>query len=280
LEVLPLHFERDMLPCVDVSIGSQPVRLHIDLGANQVTVAIKPSVLKRLAVQPLARQGTSMDAMGRVYRENYFIIPSLVLGRLVLTGLTGQEEVRLNASGQGAPGEGIIGNEVLNRFHVLLDYPAGRMELYARQAYPADLGLDHWAKIPFIVKKGIGILLRGKLGADGKTLLFCLDTGCGFRAGKESLGLIKPGVLPAQASSRLEQGRMLTMATPHFYLESTDLGPMKFLVYPFQQPPVDGILGHSLFARNRVFIDFERSLLFLERSPASGPEVGPLAAGE
>ena len=132
-----------------------------------------------------------------------------------------------------------------------------------KNSYPDELHLDSWNKLSFS-HNHIGIVLKGRLGEKGKQLQFCLDSGFAAVNQGKSYGMIRPRYV--SKSDLIKQDGNKYTATTHFYLDGMDLGPMEFMVSNFKQPPVAGFIGHNVFIHYRVFIDFDRELLYLKEA--------------
>ncbi len=255
-ETLSITFDHQygFLPVVEMKIRNKTAHLIVDTGADWVTLGLKPSVLESLDEKYSIRGKKSVDVFGKKYQEKCFNIPSAKLGNLELSNLTASEELR-----SFVPEDGIIGNGLLKRFHILFDYPASKVVLYSKCSYPQELDLAGWMKVPFIHNK-IGILIEGKLGKGGKKLKFCFDSGYSAAIERDkSVGMIQP-----QHAGLALKG-ITYIQTEHFYLGDSDLGPMGFMVHENKQPPVSGFIGHNILANYQVFIDFDKGFLFLKR---------------
>lgn len=255
---LPLSMTPSGIPIVEMNIGSKIVHLLVDTGADWVTLSLKPSILETLGDCYYFKSKKSKDIFGKTYREKCFIIPSASLGDLELSQLIANEELR-----SFVPEDGIIGNGLLQQFYCLINYPAAEMILYSKDSYPAELDLASWSKLSF-THNNIGIVLKGRLGENGKQLKFCLDSGCAAIYQGKSYGIIRPRYVPK--SDRITQEENMSTATEQFYLDGTDLGPMEFMVSDFKQPPVAGFIGHNIFIHYQVFIDFDKQVLYLKEA--------------
>jgi hypothetical protein len=254
-KTIPLAVEKGM-PYLQVKIGGQVLRLALDTGANLVSLAIKPAALHAITVDYTTAIAKNLDVAGKVYNSKTFTIPSVQMGDLDLINVTASEELR-----DTPDCDGIIGNLLLEPFHVLIDYPNGRLVLYPKATYPAELNLAQWLKLAF-AHENIGIICKGKLGPTAKELRFCLDTGVICLNEGKSYGLLKPQVAVETAPAVTAGAE--TKLTDHFYLDGIDLGSMNFYLYNFAQPPVDGFLGHNFLVNHQVLIDFERQILYVK----------------
>lgn len=250
--------EKIKIPIVEVKIGDETLRLALDTGADQVTLAIEPDSVKRLTVNFLENREHSMDVYGEKYEARSFIIPSVRIGDLQFTKMKANEELRVCAVND----DGIIGNQVLANFHVYLDYQDSEMILYPNTTTPDCLNSGDWIKIPFVREK-IGIIILGNLPGISKTMRFCLDTGAFCDINGKSMGMIRSQSVKGIELKEAEQYQYFT--TDGFKVGNVNLGSMDFLAYPFEQPEVDGFLGHNLLKDYKVIIDFTDDFLYLKR---------------
>lgn len=253
-EEIPISFVSGGLPTVEVKVHNQTYRLLLDTGADSVTIAFVPSALERLNPTYLEAQKRSLDVYGNLYQERTFILSQMEIGNLKIANLIGSEELR-----GFVPCDGIIGNRFLKQFNVYIDYQNLKVRLYPQNTYPGELALDEWQKVSF-EHNNIGIIVSGRLGRNKKEIKLCLDTGmCAFQNGR-TYGLLRPQNMPGLFNKRK------TYETKSFYMDGIDFGSMDFIAANFEQPPVDGFLGHNFFSRYKVFIDFNQEILYVKRN--------------
>jgi predicted aspartyl protease len=172
--VLPFTFSKK-LPVVIVKIQGKNVNLIVDTGAPNVTIALKPSVLKDINVRYLENKNQSLDVYGQAHEEIVYEIPKLTIGKLKLVNLIAREELR-----NFVPADGIIGNRVLKEFYLLFDYKESKVTFFSKGKYPLELNLDQWQKVHFEYDdydKKVGIILIAQIAELKRDLKLCLDSG-------------------------------------------------------------------------------------------------------
>lgn len=251
---IPISFVSKGFPTVEVKINNQTYHLILDTGADSVAMAFVPSALERLNPTYLTDQRKSLDVHGNPYQERTFKLPQTMIGDLKIANLIGNEELR-----SFIPCDGIIGNQFLKHFNVYIDYQSLKVFLYPQSTYPSELELDKWQKVSF-EHNNIGIIVSGRFARNKKELKLCLDSGMCLIQNGRTYGLLKPRKMPGLFIKRK------TYETKAFYIDGIDFGPMDFMAFDFEQPPVDGFLGHNFFSRYLVFIDFNQEVLFVKRN--------------
>ena len=115
------------LPEVELRVDGTPVRVLIDTGAY-TGIALRPAL-----VPPSARfagQRRFRDARGQSHEAREFSLDRLELAGLVERDVHGQELV--HAPDFAPPNrDGYVGRELLSRWRLLFDVPAGRLQLHA-----------------------------------------------------------------------------------------------------------------------------------------------------
>ena len=252
-EEIPLSFVSGGLPIVEVNIEDKIYHLVLDTGADSITMAFTPAALKSISTQYIDSRKKSVDISGKIYQKRQFKIPSLSIGKIKISNLIAEEELR-----NFVPSDGIVGNQFLKHFNIYFDYQNLKVVLYSKDAYPQEFDLKKWQEIPFEHNE-IGIILRGKFSHNKKELMFCLDTAmCSIINGK-SHGLLRPQKIPRLFNKKK------AYEVDSFYIEGIDFGPMSFMTLDFKEPPIDGFLGHNFFSCYKVFIDFDRKVLFIKK---------------
>lgn len=252
--VLPLTFING-LPIVEVKIQEKNLKLILDTGADRATFKIIPKSLKDITVNYIENDRTSLDVFGKSYNERYFMISTLQMGKMKFLDFIAGEELRdFLPSGV----DGIIGNNFLKEFYVLIDYKKANLILYPKTSHPKNLGLKKWKTIDF-EHNNIGIVLTAKIDAFDRELKFCLDSGLGSNRKDNKFGLLRSCsllILAEKNNSFLEYD--------HVQINGIDLGRTTFWVVEYKEPPVDGFFGDNFFSKYKVFIDFDNEKLFVK----------------
>lgn len=210
---LDIRFElRDGLPLIHADIDGRPARLLLDTG------------------------GGAMLALRRNWLPVTPDAPSWEVQRLTLDGhdIAGPLQARTWPKAQPPQGvDGYLGWGWLRRHRLLIDYPAGRLQLLASE--PAPLPPACGAESGSFEMLGSLPVLRLQTAEGSPDLVLGLDTGA-------SRNVVAPETLPLLASGLSLAGRPLRA------------GP--FVGAPLQLPaPLRGFLGQDFFARHRVCLD-------------------------
>jgi len=251
-ETIPIIFANGC-PIIEVNIDGQLFHLLIDTGAEDATVKLTPSTLKKILVTTRSGEEQTFDYNGKTYQNMRFIISSLKIGKLEFRNLNGIEELR-----SGIKEDGIIGNQLLKNFNVMFDYKAETMILYPLNSYPDEISNNNWIKINAL-HNNIGIILICKTELTEKELKFCLDTGVGSIENGKTYGIIKPNAFD---KTKANGG---TVDVQKFIVDRNNLAPFDFKFIEFKVSSIDGFLGNNFFAKYKVLIDFNQNLLYLKK---------------
>ena len=157
-------------PFIEVSIdGRGPFNFMIDTGG---TLQLSSTAIAALGLKT-AGHGSDSDIDGNAHMVDFVKLPDLQIGEAHIHGLYG-EEVDLNgqSSGGAKPLDGIIGNELLDRFVTTFDYSHHSLTL-ALGAPPA-LAEDTRFDIPFALDHTFPVT-GGQI--NGVAAQFWIDTG-------------------------------------------------------------------------------------------------------
>jgi hypothetical protein len=202
----PITFEQG-IPVVSATVvtdrGSEvPVRLLVDTGSNLVLLLRAASHPDLRAPKRLIRPvgGVLGEGMNGSMRGSVGRVGRLKLGPLVLddvlTSLVDEADVAA-AFGQGI--DGMIGNEMLQRFTVVFDYAGGRMFLKPRQQLARPFDFDMAGLVLQARRDGLFSILdvivgspAARVGVTGGDLLIAID-GRDVRSlgSEQTLGLLR-----------------------------------------------------------------------------------------
>lgn len=260
---IPLRFERGM-PYLTIQAQGKEIELDLDTGANMVTFGLTGKDLEGMNYKEVGGPvGTVMIYGSATYRR--FVLPEARLGSLVYRGVLCDKALTF------APRRarrGHMGITLLRDFGVLLDYRASKMTLYRRGLAPA--GLDAWQRVPFATSANL-VLLRGKLKGSPQELGFILDTGAiGINdANGESANTMKGSTFEkVKDLPHTAENNFRIMRAQPLELEGQPLDGLNFIFNDGLTVPPDfdgGLLGYDLFAKYRVFVDFAKSELYLQK---------------
>jgi hypothetical protein len=243
------------LPVVTVDIGGKKLSLVIDTGADAVGIGLAPSALQGLDVR-FGGVKKSIDINGRLRVERKFVIPSMEMGDTTLAEVAGSEDLR-----DFLPTDGIIGNTVLSRFIVFLDYREGRAVLYPPGARVSALDEGEWIAVPF-KRSAAGIMLDcAWSGGRGR---FCFDTGSS--TGIVAARRVQPSDIVGEQNIGDAMGGVLpTAALSDFSIAGAAFGTVELVVKDLGGLPFDGIIGYNVLRDGRVIVDFTLKKLHFSR---------------
>lgn len=256
----------DGMPSLRLETQGKTLDIFLDSGANKITIALVPQIVKKLDVQYV--KGTTLSASNyKLTRAKPFLLPEVKLGGgLFYRNLLCSRETIEKQS--PARNSGILGLALLKEFNVLLDYNASKMVLYRHDGYPEDDGLSSWHKIPFIAHK-YGILVTGTFPGSSQELTFLLDTGAVGRDDKNTaFNPMKGAALTkVEQLSGEQKGGYTIIRSQDLVIGDIPLHSLNFIfVDAFTQPPsVDGFLGYDFLLKYKVFLDFGTSTMYLQR---------------
>lgn len=169
----------------------------------------------------------------------------------------------------GAPVAGLLGADVLARFDLDLDLPAGRLTLYARATCPDFLPWAGATPVPFhTVRAG---LVGVEATVDGRPVAALLDTGARTtlltRAAAHALGVtdamlredgqrVGTGIGPASVAMRRHRFASIGLA-------GTVVRDMEVNVADVRLPGVAMLLGADFLGPREIWISYGTGRLFL-----------------
>ncbi|HEY3226125.1 MAG TPA: hypothetical protein VGK61_03895 [Planctomycetota bacterium] len=239
---IPLVLDRGMA-WVDVNIAGRSFRLLLDLGGFD-TVALSPEALAGLAVSWTGRTRTTFSAMGDLARAREYILPALELGGVVFHELRGTEDL-LQGEKRAVKRPGYLGLGLLQRFNLIIDYPARELVLlWPDVSPPAEYRVEEWPSTEFAAGVN-GVVATVEIDGSRRRLVW--DTGA-------SHCILKSGL---QGSALVGKEGQYSVCTPKsFEVGGHDFGAVEFVLLEFKQPPADGFIGYPFFGKHAVFVDF------------------------
>jgi hypothetical protein len=262
---LPLTFTgyAGRYPVVTARIQGRSFRLLLDTGSHDEAVGLSEKAAAGLDVHPTGKMRLYRDAYGGCYRSREFIIPSIELGDLELTGVIGNERP---ASVYGL--DGAIGLELLSKFDVLIDYERRMLTLF-RPNRDHSLPVDaQWHRYEFDGDLCLSVEFEF---LDGRHPLL-LDTGCGcnFVARESPLGEAMRSNLDGDDWAVPVGGgtsrRCLSYTVDRHYLGDYDIGNGQFVLGDLPPHLGNGVLGYDFFAGNLVYVRFSKREIWLKRA--------------
>jgi len=229
-------------PLVTVTIEGKNIPLLLDLGGFS-TISLTDSILNLLQPEYTGKKREFVDAFGQAFTVRDYILPECTVGSLTLKNIEATED-KFNQRVPTGAKNGYVGLGFLSHFTVILDYPAKKLVLIKEgESLPKEYQNIEWS-----FEKFWGMGVRSHLVIDGEEKEFVWDTGA-------SHSIIRSDAVKRERIAN-ESGR------PMFYANNleagTDLiGPLDFIVLDFDEPKVDGIIGHNFFEKHVVIINFD-----------------------
>ena len=240
---IPLFLDRGMA-WVDVTIEGRPLRLLLDLGGFD-TVALTPESLEGMSVTWTGRTRTTFSAMGDVARAREYVLPAMELGGVVFRELRGTEDL-LKGEKRVVQRTGYLGLGLLQRFNLIIDYPARELVLlWPDVSPPEEYRVEEWPSTEFAA--GVNGVI-GTVEIDGERRRLVWDTGashCVLKTGLQGSGAIK------------KEGAYSVCTPSTFQVGGHEFGPVEFVLLDFKQPTADGFIGYSFFGKHAVFVNFQ-----------------------
>ncbi len=246
---------------VPVSLGGQTLRMVLDTGAER-------SVLTRATVTRLGLSldewvGTAMrGAGGRLDEHRNAIVPGLTLGGLSLFQRTPRVPLSMPVMALDlGPAAGLLGADLLHRYTLEIDVPAGRLLVQDSQACPRAghaVGFTPWRRFLMLVTVRL----------DGRPLQALVDTGAGSSLlnarGLYRMGLTQADIVRDPTHEALGLGGTFDVKRHTF--RSLQLGGLRIdapalAVNDVPEAAFDMVLGMDVLGRQAFVVDYGKSNL-------------------
>jgi hypothetical protein len=243
-------------PVVTVKINNKKLKLYIDTGANLVQIALKPNVIKDLGLTESIEESKSMDIEGHVYNEKKYIVSEMNFHIHKFTNIIVKEEKR-----DFFAYDGIIGNELLSKYVLFLDYKEKKIGLLNQDEKQKIIGMNEWMVIKYTNSKA-GLLLPIKI--NGKLLNFIFDTGAAVIDNENSYGLMRKSSVVKQSLFEITKENMNVVSLKNIEIAGNKFEEMGFLQVDLpEQFPADGLIGYNLVKERKVVIDYKNNVMYL-----------------
>ena len=243
-------------PVVNVTIKNRKLKLYIDTGANLVQIALKPEVIKDLGLTELIEESKSMDIEGHVYNEKTYTVSEMDFHTYKFTNVIVKEEKR-----DFFEYDGIIGNQLLNKYVLYLDYKEKKIGLFNQEEKQKLIGMNEWKKINYLNSKA-GILLPVKI--NGKLLNLIFDTGAAVIDNDNSYGLLRKSSVVKQSLFEITKEDMNVVSFKNIDISGNKFEEMGFLQVDLpEQFPADGLIGYNLVKERKILIDYKNDVMYL-----------------
>lgn len=240
---IPLSIE-NRFPIIEASIAGKNLSLMLDL-ADYLALSLRDEDLARV---PVEWKGTSrgyMDAAGNVYETRKFIAKDVQFGDLRLPLLHGARLIVPDDKKQWIT-HGHAGFALLKDYVTVFDYRGLEMRLYTESSHPALAANCGGNWFPLRTDEGFPRANAAvMLGAKREPVSVVWDTGA-------THNFLHPSLLKANG---------LTMATGDSYelaglsIAGGGYRALSTIVYPYQEPKTELMLGHDFFQAHVVCFD-------------------------
>jgi predicted aspartyl protease len=172
--VLPLREVRGR-PLVQVAIGGQPAWLAVDTGSGRGSLT--PDAIARLGLARDARRPSMVSGTGGLSVTDGVVVESLEFGERRLARPRFDVHPMPGARDAQPPIDGLIGVDLLSRYDVEFDLPAGRLVLHEVRAgcTSAEPAWTDRTPLPLPVRRGWMVLLEARV--DGRPVRAMLASG-------------------------------------------------------------------------------------------------------
>ena len=255
---------RDGFAFVPASIGSAPVMLLLDTGAQRTLLT--PGIVEALHLPVDPRGSTRMLGTGGVRNA-----PNVILRGLRVGGVPMADDSVPVATLPGVPQiepplAGLLGGEFLEAYDLDLDVPHGRMALYGAPGCTAPPFLPPYGILPLSVSPEGDAFVTVQV--NGRDLLALVDTGSRAsiltEQAAERLGLGGPG------SANFARGvDGSTLPIRHLRVRRLQVGTEVIADAPISVSPVqlgrgDMLLGLDYLGRHRVWISYRAGRVLIQ----------------
>ena len=256
---------------VDARVNGSPAVLMLDTGAEHSL--LDREFAQRLDLNPVA--DADLQTLYSSEHSEVILVPHLDIQSVHSSGLrTMTDDLTATSRALGVHIDGVLGNDVIRRFTITLDYSVGSVTFGRISVAPHG--------VPIKLRR-IGNQYFARLSSDGVLLTFLLDTGTNFSVlsnsgwsrlsrDKKVLSVID-GVRSSGTSAPSELVCIRQMTIGRTSYENL---PMR--VQPptsggfFSNPDVDGILGSDFLKQFFVSLDLANDSLYLSPDPNFKPD--------
>lgn len=265
------------LPLVDVTMNGQKVRMVLDTGAEGSLVFESALDKLNLATDPLVR--TLVTGVGGISSHNNALVEKLEMGSVSRRNLSiSVVAMKPLLNGRTA---GLLGNDVLERFDVDLDFPHNHVTLYQQRRCPG--GVPDWTTpAEALPRPRQGQALPAtvtELLLDGVKQNAVIDTGASFsgidRRGALASGAMEDALGADRQSTSQGINAAVTAVGAHRF-RSMQVGSETIadpVVLVTARPDMLGnrnfgmLLGEEYIRKHRLWIAYGDSQVFVARPP-------------
>jgi hypothetical protein len=282
---LPMTLWQDklLLP-VGINGSAQTIALDTGAGISTISTAVANSIDLPHDFDHAAQIG---GVGGRESIVNIGQVDAFDLDRLHFTHMIMPIADMTMKTPRGEPVAGLLGAEILRRFDVEIDIPAGRLTFWRPSTCP-DVQ-PPWTTsgdpIPFDLDEGNHILVPLKIG--GVTLTGVLDTGSGglaitasgaYRAGvtdddlEQDIRIHGTGVNERAWTGHLHRFEALKFGGIIFRGMEAEIVPSNIAMRNDALIGADALIGMPLLQQMRLYISYRTKTLFMQPSGRDGAD--------
>lgn len=251
------------LPTIDVIVNGKKINLVVDFGGRN-TISLNRQVVNQPLEAPIYTGVVkkNIDAAGNLYDVDEVVFQHIDLNGLTLSYVVGttfsqhwglylsedNENYSHEFTREQENTNGIIGIDLLANHSVLLDYKENKIILCDKNL-PQKYSNLTW-KQGLLKLDNQGIIFDGKInGVNGS---FLIDTAA-------TVSFIRKIFLDKKLNTNTQ-----SKVTQHdILLNNNDLINVSFYIYDFEEPEVDGIIGHDFLMKHLVYLDFHNNQIYI-----------------
>jgi predicted aspartyl protease len=258
---------------VPVALNGQDTPMLLDTGAGR-TLLTAAAVQRENLPQDEWVSTPLRGAGNRIEEHRNVILTSMALGGLKLQRRGLAQSISLAVTGQRLDPQGriagLLGADLLSRYDLDLDLPAGRLMLYSVTACAGRYlpWTSSYDAIPARILPDNALVVQVLI--DGRTLDAQLDTGAGASL-IDARGLHRLGLTPAALahdSTSLATGIGGQFLDQRHRFSELRIGAERIVsptirVAALPRPGVDMLLGMDVLASRRIWISYATAQLFI-----------------
>lgn len=248
---IPIDLSKNT-PLVEAKVGKETVYLSFDSG-TYTSLIVKNDILKNNSdiVRFTGKYKHSIDASGKKQSNPEFELQKIFLGSYQAEKILGHiytpwglsvssDDGSTNGENQknNKTKDGVFGLDLLKNKHLIIDYPNKKLIILPEDRLPEPYASLKWDPCKQHIDSN-GVVMEGIF--KGKRGRFLLDTGA-------TGSFLKPSFLRSKKNIKNITDNFKTN-------KGIDLGKIKFHLYEFVEPQVDGVLGYDFFHDKKIHIE-------------------------
>jgi len=259
---LPIVYDEDDLPLIEVKIEDNVYSLLIDLG-SYAQISLDEEILEKINKKPYGIAKFE-DFQGSRYKSEKYLIPEIRIGNTIFAEVIAKGEnkdfkkkIVLWESPDHSPSKlgGKVGRNLLKRKNIFLDFLNSRMAFVEKVDSLKSLNFpDNFLAIPFEITS-LGITLKIKTDIGEKK--FILDSG-------STLSAIRASQYRNLACQKGENG-LNYFTSSQFIIGNRSFDEIRLHLLDIAAvEQVDGVLGMDFMRHHAFYIDFRKKTLHIK----------------